>query len=170
MGNDDIEILDDFSEENVPSNNLNQNTVPNNDMVSPAPVSNESINEFERMVTEAEPQSEPVPASIPEPSQQQFVPNYTTDLKNELDNSFVNDSNNDLISPDQAKVEEEPQPQQDLTITAVYPDGFALDQKEELENTQVIKPKAKGKGDIYLIIIVVVLAITLAVLLVTFYL
>ncbi len=176
MGNDDIEILDDFSEP-APNNNLNQSvapSAPSNVAPAQAPVQpsyNNSVNEFEKMVNEVEPQVDPVPESVPTP-QQEFVPNYSSDLKNELDNSFVNDTNNELVAPDQVSSNEQVSQaqEQDLTITAVYPNGLAIDQKDELENTQVIKPKAKGKTDIYLIIIVAVLAITLVVLLITFYL
>ena len=85
--------------------------------------------------------------------------NYTTN--DEF--AYINDNNNDMVAPTTNN-------NSDLTITAVYPNGFAVDQNEELENTQVIKPQKKSHVDLYLIIIVAVLAIALAVLLVVFYL
>lgn len=80
-----------------------------------------------------------------------------------ISNDYVSDANNDLVQSNGSD-------NKDLTITAVYPNGLAVDQKDEIENTQVIKPKKKGTSDLPLIIIVAILAITLVVLLIVFYL
>ncbi len=132
----------------------------------PAP---ESVSEFERMVNEAPnvaaEETKPadnadlyyVPPTSPTPA-----PNNQS-YENGFDRSdYVGDANNDLVQSNGDNT--------DLTITAVYPNGLAVDKNEEIENTQVIKPKKKGSGDLPLIIIVAVLAITLVVLLIVFYL
>ena len=194
MRNEDIEILDDFSENQSP-NNVTFNQTPNNNVpLEPIAQPEQSVSEFEKMVTESS-NIEPVNNNsfAPEANYQtnNFVGNqnnnFNTNINNNdnqyyygnqgnqnvmpaynnqsynngfVANDYANDTNNDLVQSNG----------QDLTITAVYPNGFAIDQKEELENTQVIKPKKKSSVDLYLIIIVGVLAITLAVLLVVFYL
>ena len=171
MRDDDIEILDDFQSNSNPNQNINQNGVQNN-QVNEVPNNNASISEFEKMVNEAHESSlyQPPEESNALSQRNDFVPDYKEDLNNELDNNFVNDSNNELVKPSEdVQPDNQEAKEQDLTITAVYPDGFVVDQQEELENTQVIKTKKKNKTDIYLLIIVIVLAITLAVLLITSY-
>ena len=137
--------------------------------LGPAP---ESVSEFEKMVNEAptvaseEPKQEAnsdlyyVPPSAPEsnpaPNNQSYENGFNS-------SDYAGDANNDLVQSNGDNT-------QDLTITAVYPNGLAVDKNEEIENTQVIKPKKKGSGDLPLIIIVAVLAITLVVLLIVFYL
>ena len=167
--NEDIEILDDFSE------NQSQVSEPQ------APQMNQSSNSFERMVNEtpAEPVKEPA-----------YANSYPNDFNNSFDNSYNNGNNynnnyngnnygnsynnnyNNQVDVNYQNNNEVLQPtdNQDLTITAVYPNGFAVEEPQELENTQVIKPRKKNKTDLYLIIIVGVLAVTLVVLLVMFYL
>ena len=206
MKNEDIEILEDFSDNQLPNNNssapdLNQQAAPSSPAVesSPSPVQDlnvgiaedlnanptpvtpaetpapvqpiESVSEFEKMVNEAPTVEAPVeqpapvePVAAPEPIAP--APNNQSYENGFIASDYAGDSNNDLVESNGENVE----PKEDLTITAVYPNGFAVDQKEELENTQVIKPKKKKNADLPLIIIVGVLAITLVVLLIVFYL
>ena len=209
MRNDEIEILEDFSDNMTPNNNstvpnLNQGLNSNNEInravsqspnqdlnfveefttssaptLGPASVSqpSESVNEFEKMVNEAPRVETEVSSGLNQNSQESSnnlyfqSPNMNASQNPanspSYDNGFVADEyaadvNNDLVQSNSNN--------EDLTITAVYPNGLVVDQKEELENTQVIKPKKKGNGDLPLIIIVAVLAITLIVLLIVFYL
>ena len=202
MRNDDIEILDDFSENQVSTNQeINQVSNQNQNLESNTMFEqNQSVSDFEKMVNEASDiQNDNLNNQIPSndyQGQNEFVNydnntyyndtnqyygdnnlnnnlyNYDQNIQPDPNNQFygdqaykndfaTNDYNNDLVQSNN---------NQDLTITAVYPNGFAVDQQEELENTQVIKTKKKSSGDLYLIIIVAVLAITLVVLLIVFYL
>ena len=188
MRNEDIEILDDFSD-NLPNQNSQiinpsmiqppqyNNPMPNYNL-SPQPEpqpqpsydsapqdfnQNASVNEFEKMMTEA-PDAEPTPE--PEQPMPTNQIDYANDYANYQNNnnfnnlSYANDSNNDLVQSNDYD---------DLTITAVYPNGFVVpDQEEQVVENRVVKPK-KSSGDLFLIIIVAVLAITLVVMLVIFY-
>ncbi len=127
----------------------------------------ESVSEFDKMVSEASNiDSNPgVNDSLlyQPPTKQPDVPvapnnqSYDNGFNS---NEYAGDANNDLVQSNN----------QDLTITAVYPNGLAVDKNEEMENTQVIKPKKKSSSDLPLIIIVAVLAITFVVLLIVLYL
>ena len=184
MRDDDIEILEDFSDNSKPNDiieDLNQNSNQTNSQpVAPTPTlepaaPSESVSEFDKMVSEASnipttnsndqgfanptgPQTNPspYPSQNPNPYPQSNNQSYDNGF---AANDYANDANNNLVQ----------QNEQDLTITAVYPNGFAVDQKDELESTLVIKPKKKSSGDLYLIIIVAVLAITLVALILVFY-
>ena len=202
MRNDDIEILDDFSENQVSTNQeINQVSNQNQNLESNTMFEqNQSVSDFEKMVNEASDiQNDNLNNQIPSndyQGQNEFV-NYDNNTYYNDTNQYYGDNNlnNNLYNYDQ-NIQQDPNNQfygdqaykndfatndynndlvqsnnnQDLTITAVYPNGFAVDQQEELENTQVIKTKKKSSGDLYLIIIVAVLAITLVVLLIVFYL
>ena len=138
----------------------------------PKPI--ESVSEFEKMVNEVA-SNEATPNVAPEKQATPVEVTPVAEVKpnnqsydNGFDgNDYIPDANNDLV---QSNYQEPKSNEQDLTITAVYPNGLAVDKNEEIENTQVIMPKKKSRGDLPLIIIVAVLAITLVVLLIIFYL
>ena len=131
---------------------------------NPTPVA--PVSEFDKMVAAS---AEPAPETnsdlfyVPKEPVNNPLPNNQSYENGFNSNDYVADANNDLVESTGGVKE-------DLTITAVYPNGLAVDKAEEIENTQVIKPKKKGSGDLPLIIIVAVLAITLVVLLIVFYL
>lgn len=183
MKNEDIEILEDFSDTQVPNNNssvpdlseqanpsINQG-VTQVEVMTPEPTPVAPMSEFDKMINEAAVPATPVEPPKPEPvapAPSTPAPNLQSYETGFVGNDYAKDANNNLVQSTEVK-KEEPR-KEDLTITAVYPNGFAVDQNEELENTQVIKPKKKKNTDLPLIIIVAVLAITLVVLLIVFYL
>ncbi|MBQ4634606.1 MAG: hypothetical protein IJB71_04595 [Bacilli bacterium] len=192
MRDEDIEILEDFSDnfsnQNPINNNQNINPSTNTQPVMPPtyntqvpdyaepinPVNNNvignqnaSVNEFEKMVTEA---NQPEPIVNPEPVVTSNPVNPSIDYSNDYSNyqnnnfndlNYATDANNELVESTGADT--------DLTITAVYPNGFIVPDQEEQEDNRVVKPQ-KSKTDLYLIIIVAVLAIILVVMLIMFYL
>lgn len=186
MRDEEIEILEDFSNNNDQMNNaqINPSTIQTEPFNNPIPdynintttnynnnqniaqtnqanviQENNSVSDFEKMVNEVNnPESEPV---IENANNMDYSNNYNNQNNNFNDLNYnVNDTNNELVQQSNSE---------DLTITAIYPNGFVVPEQEEQEDNRVVKPK-KQKGDLYLIIIVAVLAITLAVMLVIFYL
>ena len=183
MRDEDIEILEDFSDnqnsisnnqfnpsmnqqfQNVPNTNMpNYNVNPGyQDLAPDMPQSsvvqeNSSVSEFEKMVTEA---NNPEPERAIEPINNVGYSNeYNYQNNNYNDLNYVNDTNNELVQQSN---------NDDLTITAIYPNGFVVPDQEEQEDNRVVKPK-KQKGDLFLVIIVAVLAVTLIAMLIMFYL
>ena len=187
MRDEEIEILEDFSNNNDQMNNaqFNPSTIQQQPVQYDNPIpdynanptmnydnqniaqtnqanviqENNSVSDFEKMVTEVNnPEPEPV---IENANNMDYSNNYNNQNNNFNDLNYnVNDTNNELVQQSN---------NEDLTITAIYPNGFVVPEQEEQEDNRVVKPK-KQKGDLYLIIIVAVLAITLAVMLVIFYL
>lgn len=158
MNNDDIEILDDVQGNAAP------NSAPNNGFAGP-----------QNNVPNANPYDNPAPNSgfhdmnyTPDPNSGFHDMNYDPAAAQNPSNpvntpsEFYGDTNNNMVEATGGD--------QNLTITAVYPNGFAVEEKDELENTRVIKPAKKNSNvDLYLVIIVAVLAVTLIALLVVFY-
>ncbi len=168
MKDEDIEILEDLPQNN---DNRNYESIPRVEQYSSEeqpqqtfsdPVNyqqqndNSSQDVFEQLI------SEPVVAE--KPTEIKDNNDYVAYQNEPYDQSIpvnqVNDANNDLIQSNS---------EQDLTITAVYPNGFVVPDQEETEEN-VIQPKKKKSNDLYLVIIVAILAITLVVMLVIFYL
>lgn len=164
-----------------------QQAIPNQDINNvQSEMSNESSNEFEKMVTES---NIPEPVQEISPIQPKYNNNsgnnfdytndyanyqksdfnnvaYNNDSNNDLVQTNVNDTNNDLIQSD---INNDINNDDDLTITAVYPNGFVVPDQEEPEDNRVVKPK-KSSIDLFLIIIVAILAVSLVAMLVVFYL
>ena len=178
MKDEDIEILEDLPQNNEVNNfgqipNINQYSAPSepqNNQTIPEPVKQDDVSspdDFDKLI------SEPIAVEKPvEETTYNTVPTNDNYVQNQMPNQYndnygqdqqlnqYNDANNELVqSADD----------QDLTITAVYPNGFVVPDQEETEETTV-QPKKKKSSDLYLIIIVAVLAITLVVMLVIFYL
>lgn len=180
MKDEDIEILEDFD---APQGSQ-LGSVPDQNMQTPPVAENDSANDFEKMVNEGN-KIEEQPISNADQFQDNNYQNYnnqygdnyhnnqySNDVNNNLStndynqynnqNNYndynYNDANNDLIASNE-------QNNQDLTITAVYPNGFVVPDQEEVVATK--KPKKKmDKVDIILIIIVIILVITLAAMLI----
>ena len=171
MKDEDIEILEDFD---APQGSQPE-SVPDQNMQTPPVVENDSAMDFEKMVNEGN-KLEEQPISNADQFQdnnyqnynnqygdnyQDYNNQYSNDVNNNLStndynqynnqNNYndynYNDANNDLIASNE-------QNNQDLTITAVYPNGFVVPDQEEVVATK--KPKKKmDKIDIILIIIAV---------------
>lgn len=170
MKDEDIEILEDFD---APQGSQS-GSVPDQNMQTPSVALNDSAMDFEKMVNEGN-KIEEQPISNADQFQDNYQ-NYNNQYSNDANNNLsaddynqynnqnnyndynYNDANNDLIASNE-------QNNQDLTITAVYPNGFVVPDQEEVVATK--KPKKKmDKVDIILIIIVIILVITLAAMLI----
>ena len=171
MKDEENEILEDFD---APQG-LQPGSVPDQNMQTPPVAENDSAMDFEKMVNEGN-KIEEQPISNADQFQDNNYQNYNNQYSNDVNNNLstndynqynnqnnyndynYNDANNDLIASNE-------QNNQDLTITAVYPNGFVVPDQEEVVATK--KPKKKmDKVDIILIIIVIILVITLAAMLI----